>query len=178
VVTEQIIAIPSPKQSKHEDMQIIVGQTACTGASSLKRDLPKIIVFSLPPGKPNEKFYNASGPDKECRGRPDDTYPTQFERIFNYKSKPFDKTLVTLQDDDFSYPITLKKDTPTKLVKQGTIYFLSTGVLFTTPKSAQTVYLPFRSITEATINTDKDGLREKRFANLEILLRVTKPFLS
>ena len=111
---EQVLALPPLKRTKKEDLRVVFVPTVSTGASSMKRDLPKIVIWSLLAGKPGKEFHGGVGE----KPRPTDTYFTLLECVVNEVSKPFHKSLLTLNYTDSSYPVTLSKSMTVKKPKK------------------------------------------------------------
>ncbi|CAM1502669.1 Fc.00g074450.m01.CDS01 [Cosmosporella sp. VM-42] len=178
---EQIIIIAVDALLKTDGMyHVVVVPTAATGASAMTRKRPEIIHFRWPDRNADEGLKGEVGRKSDKKT---DTYLSVLRTVLDQQLAPFDKEVIVYnetRDDLFQSPALLKLDSSSAASREaeGTLVFLSTGILWL---SANILYLPFSSFNSIQLVFARDMASKTKnkkdpIVAMCMMLSVSEPF--
>lgn len=95
VATEQVVLLPNAAKqpSKEAAYEVVIIPTGATGASSIKREYPKIISFIWPEKKADKELGGVLVKDEKG------TYVDVLKKVFNEKLGAFDKSVIDITEN-------------------------------------------------------------------------------
>ncbi|KAF4780687.1 hypothetical protein HER10_EVM0001033 [Colletotrichum scovillei] len=158
--------------SKEAAYEVVIIPTGATGASSIKREYPKIISFIWPEKKADEELGGVLVKDEKG------TYVDVLKKVFNEQLEAFDKSVIDITEN------TDAKLTGVECVVSppmgsniesnidSFVHFLDQGILFTS--ELHRIFLPFKSLDRGMLIHAKDS--KGKVVGLDVVCNATEPF--
>ncbi|KXH47434.1 hypothetical protein CSIM01_05371 [Colletotrichum simmondsii] len=195
---EQVVLLPNAAKSpsKEAAYEVVIIPTGAIGASSIKREYPKIISFIWPEKKADKELGGVLV--KEEKG----TYVDVLKKVFNEQLEAFDKSVIDITENTdakltgvecvlsppmgsniessingtvtemFSTILQTSANVFMMLTAIGFVHFLDQGVLFTS--ELHRIFLPFKSLDRGMLIHAKDS--KGKVVGLDVVCNATEPF--